>query len=222
MTLQVDHVFVCTSTDASEAEALVAAGLVEGSPNTHPGQGTANRRFFFENGFLELLWVRDEREARSALTAPTRLWDRWVGRGKSANPFGICFSSPQGAEAILPFASRTYRPRYLSAERFILFADEPPLSEPELFALSWPQVRSHPSEPKSHPLGLRAMRSVSVGLPNPTSISGPLGAIRDLGLVKLHRSATPELCIEFTSRQEVQLDVPALALTMIGRPGATA
>ena len=219
MTLHVDHVFVCTSADAPEAEALVEAGLVEGSPNTHPGQGTANRRFFFENGFLELLWVRDECEARSALTAPTRLWDRWVGRGKSVNPFGICFSSPDGVESILPFTSWVYRPRYLSGERYILFA-EPPLSEPELFALSWPQVRSHPSQPRSHPLGFCAMRSVSVGLANPTSISGPLSAIRDIGLVKVHQSAAPELVIEFTSRQEVQLNVPALALRMVGRSDA--
>ena len=53
---------------------LLAAGLAEGSPNTHPGQGTANRRFFFESGFLELLYVHDELEAQSDLSAPTQLW----------------------------------------------------------------------------------------------------------------------------------------------------
>lgn len=216
MTLHVDHVFVCASVDAPEADALVEAGLVEGSPNTHPGQGTANRRFFFENGFLELLWVRDEGEARSALTAPTRLWDRWVGRGSNANPFGICFSSPDGAESALPFTSWAYRPVYLPPERHILFA-EPPLSEPALFALSWPQVRSHAPQPTSHPLGLCAIRSVSVGLPDPSSISGSLSAIRSIGLVKVHRSTRPELLMEFTARRELQFDVPALALTMVGR-----
>jgi hypothetical protein len=28
----------------------------EDSSNTHPGQGTANRQFFFNNAYLELLW----------------------------------------------------------------------------------------------------------------------------------------------------------------------
>ena len=219
MTLHLHHLFVCTSVGAPEAEDLLDAGLVEGSPNTHPGQGTANRRFFFESGFLELLWVHDEREAQSTLTAPTKLWDRWAERGRTANPFGICFSSPEGADPILPFPSWAYRPGYLSEERYILFADKLRLSEPEVFVLSWPQVQSSPkTEPISHPLGLCEMRSVSVGLVDPTSISDSLGAIRDAGFVRVHRSAEPELVIQFTSQQEVRHSVPALGLTMVGRP----
>lgn len=220
MTLRLHHVFVCTSASAPEADALLDAGFVEGSPNTHPGQGTANRRFFLETGFLELLWVHDSREAQSALAAPTKLWDRWVERGRSACPFGICFSSTQGADTPLPFATWAYRPPYLSGERHILFADKLPLSEPEVFILSWPQSQSSPeTEPMNHQLGLYEMRSVSVGLPDPTSISGSLSEIRDAGLVKVHPSVTPELVIEFTSQREVQYKIPALGLSMVGRPG---
>lgn len=219
MTLHLHHIFVCTSVGAPEAEDLLDAGLVEGSPNTHPGQGTANRRFFFESGFLELLWVHDKREAQSALTTPTHLWDRWVGRGKAANPFGICLSSPEGADPVLPFPVKEYRPGYLQDGRYILFADNLRLSEPEIFILSWPQVRSSPkTEPISHPLGLCKMRSVSVGLVDPTSISDTLRAIRDAGLLTIHSSAEPELVIDFTSKQDVRHSVPALGLSMIGRP----
>lgn len=217
MALHLHHVFVCTSVSAPEAKDLLDAGLVEGSPNTHLGQGTANRRFFFDSGFLELLWVYDEREAKSPLTAPTKLWDRWAERGRATNPFGICFSSRDGAGSVLPFPSWAYRPDYLPGERCILFADNLPLSEPEVFVLSWPQDQSSPkTEPMRHPLGLCEMRSVSVGLPGPTSISGSLRAIRDAGLVKVHHSATPELVIEFTSREEVRHSVPALGLTLVG------
>ena len=217
MTLRIHHVLVYTSVGAPEAEALLAAGLVEGSPTTHPGQGSANRRFFFESGFLELLWVHDEREAQAPLAAPTKLWDRWVGRGKAANPFGICFSSEDGADAVLPFPSWTYRPDYLPAGRHMLFADDLPLSEPEIFVLSWPQIRASPrTEPNKHPLGLREMRSVSIGMPDPASISRTLRAVRDAGLVEVHRSATPELVIGFISQAEVQRDVPALGLTIVG------
>jgi len=219
MTLHLHHLFVCTSVGAPEADDLLDAGLVEGSPNTHPGQGTANRRFFFESGFLELLWVHDEREAQSTLTAPTKLWDRWAERGRTANPFGICFSSPEGADPILPFPSWAYRPGYLHEERYILFADNLRLSEPEVFVLSWPQVQSSPkTEPMGHPLGLCEMRSVSVGLVDPSSISGSLRAIRDAGFVSVHRSAEPELVIDFTSQQEVRHSVPTLGLSMVGRP----
>ena len=218
MALHVHHVFVCTSVGAPEAQDLLDAGLVEGSPNTHPGQGTANRRFFFESGFLELLWVHDEREAQSTLAAPTRLWDRWAERRRTANPFGICFSSTDAADSVLPFASWAYRPDYFADERYILLADGLSLSEPEVFVLSWPQGQSSPqTEPTSHPLGFCEMRSVSIGLPEPTLISSSLRAIRDAGLVKVHHSATPGLVIEFTSQKEVQHSVPALGLSMIGR-----
>jgi hypothetical protein len=221
MAYQIHHVFVCTSAGAPEAEALRDAGLIEGSPNTHSGQGTANRRFFFESGFLELLWVHDEREAQSALMAPTKLWNRWAERGRTANPFGICFSSPQGIDSVLPFASWAYRPPYLSEGRYIVFADGLPLSEPEVFALSWPQVQSSPKmEPVEHPLGLHEMRSVSVGLPDPASISDSLSAMRDAGFVKVHRSGLPELVIEFTSKEEVQHRVPALGLSIVGWPSS--
>ena len=91
MALALDHVFVCTAVGAPEAEALVAAGFAEGSGNTHPGQGTACRRFFFENAFLELFWVHDEREARGPETAPTRLWERWRDR---ADGRGVLAPSP--------------------------------------------------------------------------------------------------------------------------------
>ena len=218
MSLRLHHAFVCTSGGAPEAEGLVDAGLIEGSSNTHPGQGTANRRFFFESGMLELLWVHDEREAQSPLTAPARLWDRWVGRGRAANPFGLCFSSSEGVDSPLPFPTWAFRPAYLSGERCFLFADNLPLSEPEVFVLSWPQVQSSPAtEPTRHPLGLFEMRSVSVGLTDPMSISGCLRAIRDAGLVEVHHSAAPELVIEFVSQKEVRRGIPSLGLSLVGR-----
>jgi len=218
MELHLHHVYVCTSIGAPEAHGLLAAGLIEGTPNTHPGQGTANRRFFFESGFLELLWVHDEREARSGPAASTRLWDRWAERGAAANPFGICFSSPDGAGSDLPFPSWVYRPDYLPEGRCLHFADHLPLSEPEIFVLSWPQVASSPvTEPVGQPRGLRGMRSVSVGLPDPNSISSSLRAIRDAGLLDVHPSVKPELIIDCSSQNEFRFSDPSLGITLVGR-----
>jgi hypothetical protein len=217
MPLRPHHVIVFTAEQAPEGASLLDAGLVEGSPNVHPGQGTANRRFFFESGFLELLWVHDEREARSSLVAPTKLWDRWAGRGRGANPFGICFSSAEGVES-LPFQTWAYRPEYLSDGRCMFFPVDQPLSEPEIFVLSWPQDQSSANmQPTRHPLGLREMRTVSIGLPVPAAISGALRAMSDAGIVGVHHSAEPELVIEFSSLVNQQVGVPALGLTIVGR-----
>src|SRR5437667_11016558 len=88
---EIDHLFICTCIGACEAERLLAFGLTEGTPNVHPGQGTANRRFFFRNAFLELLWVQDSSTAQSAAIRPTHLWEHWSGRRSSACPFGFIF-----------------------------------------------------------------------------------------------------------------------------------
>jgi hypothetical protein len=41
--MSIDHLFICTDVGAIVADRLVALGLVEGSSNVHPGQGTTNR-----------------------------------------------------------------------------------------------------------------------------------------------------------------------------------
>lgn len=223
MTLSIDHIFVCTAVDAPESHALLEAGFVEGSRNVHPGQGTANRRFFFEHGFLELLWVHDEREATSAITEPTRLWQRWSNRSTSANPFGICFSSRTPADHQLPFDSWAYEPAYLPAGKRINFAKSSTLAEPELFSLSGPQPSAEAvPQPRAHRLPLRSMLSVSVGLSAPENLSSPLRAARDAGLVRVHRSPDPELVIEFSSTHPLLLHIPALGITLQGQPRGAA
>lgn len=208
---------------APEAQALLDAGLVEGSGNVHPGQGTSNRRFFFERGFLELLWVHDESEATSTRTRPTRLWERWSKRAGQANPFGICFSPRSEVDHCLPFASWAYEPVYLPKGKRINFAQEAALSEPELVALSWPQLpAAAASQPRAHKLPLSSMLEVSVGLPDTKDLSEPMRAARDSGLLKLHRSARPELVVEFSSSHSIDLHLPSLAITLQGRPGSAA
>jgi hypothetical protein len=70
--VELDHVFVLCAAGGPEAEVLVRAGLTEGPGNTHPGQGTACRRFFFARQYLELLWVSDAAEAQGPLAHRTR------------------------------------------------------------------------------------------------------------------------------------------------------
>lgn len=223
MTISLDHVFVCTAVNAPEAEALLAFGLVEGSSNVHPGQGTANRRFFFEGGFIELLWVANPLEALSELTAPTRLWDRWAGCvsnqvSNQISPFGICFSATGEVALPAPFESWAYHPRYLPADKSIWFAKNMPLREPELFYLSWPNPQlSSASQPKQHKAPLQRMLSVSVGMPNVDNLSAAAQQAVNAGLLNFHTSAAHELVIDFQANEAVTLDFrPSLGLVLRG------
>jgi hypothetical protein len=90
MRIELDHLFICTKPGARAAEKRVQFGLRQGPPNQHAGQGTANRRFSFQNAMLGLLWVSNPKEAQSEQTRRTLLWDRWFDREGVASPFGIC------------------------------------------------------------------------------------------------------------------------------------
>src|SRR5436190_21891171 len=111
MPVRLDHVFISTAAGAPAAERLRQFGLTEGSPNRHPGQGTACRRFFFQNFMLELIWVEDAAEARGEQTRPTRLWERWSSTAHGASPFGIILGPEPGSQEACPFAWWDYRPK---------------------------------------------------------------------------------------------------------------
>jgi hypothetical protein len=56
---------VFTDQPQEAAARLSAFGLSEGTPNMHPGQGTPCRRFYFQNAYLELVWVSSEVEIQT-------------------------------------------------------------------------------------------------------------------------------------------------------------
>lgn len=172
--MEIDHIFIRARADAPEALALARLGLSEGSANRHPGQGTANRRFFFHNAFIELLWLADAAEARSAPTAPTGLWQRLGGAGpdgggldSACSPFGVCFRPAPGADPQPPFASWPYRPAYLPSGLAVDIAAAP-LAEPMWFFLGFggrpdaapPERR----QPLAHPNGWREITALRITL----------------------------------------------------------
>ena len=113
MTLRIDHFFILCEPGAPEAKQLVEAGFVEGAPNVHPGQGTANRRFFFDDTGLELLYVSDRSEALSGPGKDLRIVQR--SESASASPFGIVVDA--GA-AEPPFDTWEYWPEYFDGRHF--------------------------------------------------------------------------------------------------------
>lgn len=132
---ELDHIFLAVTEGGREVEQLLAAGFREGPSNTHPGQGTACRRIFFENGYLELVWLEDFDEAASPLVAPTGLAAR-LGGQPGASRLGICLRRRDGALHELPLRTWAYQPPYLPSGMAISMAANSSLRhEPLLFFL---------------------------------------------------------------------------------------
>ncbi len=199
MSVELDHVFVCCAPGAPEAASLARLGLTEGSPNTHPGQGTACRRFFFGNAYLELFWVADPGEAQGERTSPTRLWERWSGRREGASPFGIVLRpSPDARERHPPFATWSYRPQYMPPDLAIEIATGTPLSEPELFYIPFarrPDALGR--EPITHASGFREMSALKVGLPAPGALSRAARQAKAAGVLSFVTEAEHVMTLGF-------------------------
>lgn len=130
--LAIDHVFMFIEPDGPEIDALKRLGFTETYRRVHPGQGTANVCFAFDNLYLELLWLTSEAEARSPAIARTRLWERSQWRRLGTCPFGIAVRGDLAGAGVPVW---DYRPPYLPPDRRIAVAtdsDDP--MQPMLFS----------------------------------------------------------------------------------------
>jgi hypothetical protein len=218
MPLEVDHAFIACAHEAPEADALLRLGFVEGSRNTHQGQGTANRRFYFENFMLELIWVADAAEAQSAQTRRTRLWDRWSQRQSGVSPFGIVFRAAGDQDSAAPFPTWTYYPSYLPSGLSIQIAEETTLHEPELFYLPFLKMSGiRAGEPLNHAAPIRRVRGLNVGVASLPEISQAARVVERQGLVRYFQSRQPILEVMFDSATDLIVDLrPVLPLLFRG------
>jgi hypothetical protein len=118
--LQHDHFFILTDDAATAAQRLIDIGLLEGTNNRHPGQGTANRRFFLANSLLELLYVSDRHEADHGPAAKLEFSRRL--REDGASPFGLIARSDPGSDPD-PFPGWRYCPEYFADDQCFLVGD---------------------------------------------------------------------------------------------------
>lgn len=204
--MQIDHIFIRARAGGPEAELLSSMGLTEGSGNHHPGQGTENRRFFFQNGFIELLWIADADEIQSAQTRRTMLLERLTQ--DDASPFGICFR-PSSGEGEAPFPHWQYTPAYLPPGLTIDIGTDVPLSEPMCFFLATAVApHAYPierREPLSHALGVSQISSVTLTMPGAAQLSTCAAAARDSGQVRIEAGSVHLMKIVFDENRQGKL-----------------
>jgi hypothetical protein len=214
MAFELDHIFILTDVGAAVADGLrpagghrlASSGFVEGSGRLHPGQGTANRCFFFRNAMLELLWVHSLEETQSEPIRRTRLGERWTNRQSGACPFGICLRSTGDAEGIA-FASWAYQPPYLPKTVSIAVGmNSDVLTEPMVFQIPFgqrpDQLPVEKAQPLVHPIGLQEITRVTLITPDPSPPSPELQMLIDARHIQLQVGAA--YCLELGFDGETQ------------------
>jgi hypothetical protein len=203
MRVELDHLFVCSEPGAPEAERLIELGFCEGPANQHPGQGTANRRFFFANAMLELLWVSDAQEAQSERTRRTRLWERWSRRQDGgASPFGVCVRPADLQSIAPPFPAWEYRLVYLRSP-LVMHIGEAGVEEPMWIYADF--QRRAPCEARftTHPGGMREITGLTLTSPLPLR-SAAAEALVQQGVLSIRQGAEHLLEVEFDGQRKKQ------------------
>ncbi|MEO8018568.1 MAG: VOC family protein [Pseudomonadota bacterium] len=213
---ELDHIMIFCRVGAPEASALTDQGLHEGPGNSHPGQGTANRRFFFPNAYLELVWVENRMEAQSPEVRETRLWERWQQRASGASPFGLVFRPGHRGPAAPP-SSWTYAPRYFPPGFSIEVARDVPSNEPLLFYLpfaSSPLVENFDLAEGAVHIG--PVTGATIHLPQTDALSPGLSALVAAGAIAVEPAREHLLDLFHAGGSSQVLDLrPQLPLRLV-------
>jgi len=131
MDFKLDHIFVLVEPGAKSGDILKDIGFLESFSRKHKGQGTENRRFVFDNGMLELLYIHDPYEAEHGSAKELKLLQR--SRSSTASPFGLVFSKSQSntSPQSKPFKGFHYQPDFFPEPMGFHIADNAKdISEP--------------------------------------------------------------------------------------------
>jgi hypothetical protein len=216
--LAIDHLFLFVDPDGAAIRSLEQAGLVESYRRGHPGQGTANVCYCFDNAYVELLWVTDLGELNSPGTARTRLAQRADWRRNGSCPFGIALRG----DSPLPFETWDYRPLYLPPGMAIpvaLSSEDP--RQPLMFRSpgnsrpdQWPDGSA---ADRQRGAGLAAITGMELAFPRAVRPSADLRAIESLGLLTIREGADAYAITLALSRTDGSpghsLNLPELSLS---------
>jgi hypothetical protein len=195
--MELSHIFVFAS--PSDVGILAGFGLAESFRRVHPGQGTNNVSYCFDNSYLELLFVDDE-GALGGLVR-TGLLERSGWRQSRASPFGIAVRSVDD----LPFATWDYRPVYLPKE-VVISVDRGSDDIEQPFIFRTPGDR----RPDQWTNGLAGGRQSTVGLLEIISIDlyqpqqsgAALRGLEGAGIVRVHPGASSHKMVVGLTRSD--------------------
>jgi len=196
----IDHIFIFSNQHGEESDELIKFGLTEGSNRTHQGQGTTNRKFYFENFFLEILWVTSEQEIRSPITSITKLWERSQFLDNGYSRFGLCLANTTEIDSLFE-ESEIYQPSYLPdgmGINIITNQDSPYL--PWTFRLPYRTKKKVMEEPIRHTNGIKSLTKVEFIIPTNFQKAGFVNSFDYQDFITFRSGEKLSLILEFDNR----------------------
>lgn len=202
---ELDHVFLCTTKPEIAVESLVLSGLQVGAKESHPGQGTANTVFFFDNAYFELLWAVAEHKTKNKQIKELNLWERTHSKGC---PFGIAFRFHNSESSkTIPFETWGYEAPWLPPDAVIPILT--PKNRPKQPLLLISLVAQRPADlplenrPPLNQIGKsRQITHITIYTPKPNKIPDGAKILLKSGVFTWSSSKDYFMELELDSRRE--------------------
>lgn len=212
--MELDHLFVAVQVNANAVQAtnnsvdqllgsakiarelseqLTKHGFIEGSNNRHPGQGTANHRFFFDGFMLEFLYVDDVAGLMDERATQLGLFNRFSNI--ACSPFGIASRRSSAESSDANYSYSVYHPHYLPAHLQIQVAQGSDENEPLWFHLPFVSSAAESDqlvdkEPRLHANKASRLTSLVIELPfKPSTASSDIADMLNVRLQVSERHA---------------------------------
>jgi hypothetical protein len=195
--MEIDHIFIFSADKGKEVDALVDFGFLEGSSRVHPGQGTVNRKIYFENFFLEIVWVHNEAEIRSENTRKTKLWERSNFLTNGNSPFGLGLLNTPDTNELFAHSIK-YQPDYFpSGTQFDIITNEKNFYLPWTFRIPFTGQKKKTDEPMDHTNGIKKLTKATFDLETPATGNGFTTTIEKNSEIRFNPSSKNVLTLEF-------------------------
>jgi hypothetical protein len=208
--LEVDHLQIYTGVGLPNIVALQGLGLNNANQIVrHEAQGTASTLFFFENAYLEMIWIEDEIAFRYYSTQTRmNLLERSQWRQTGASPFAVGLRPKVSNH----FQSESFMNDHISTESGyqetkINFSAENlvAIQEPMCFTIphhialtNWlDSSNENHQQFITHPLGVKRLTGVKIKINTHLALTNAVSLLKDDGIITIERGEAPLLELTF-------------------------
>jgi len=189
--MKIDHIFIFSPNKGQEVDELLKFGLSEGSGRTHAGIGTINRRIFFDNFYLEILWVHNPEEAKTAQSVG--ILERSNFKDTHYSPFGLCLADTENRKNLFQNAIH-FQPDFLPEGKYIdIITNE---RMPWIFKFPSTGRKPKAEEPIHHKVGLKKLTKVTFNL-KAKEFTNLLATIENDSIINFVKSTRDMLILKF-------------------------
>ncbi|GEM_PF-4564748 len=223
--LEINHIFVCLET-APNKLFLEKIGLICSDNITkHPQQGTASILIFFDNTYIELIWVEDATMAEIyAMYSGIDFISRCYSPEKVASPFGIALHLK--SDIIHPEHTHSNSSNHQPLEEFINFAADNLATQTEPICFMIPEsvaflnifnplLEAH-RKLINHPLGIKKLTNTRIAVSKTGNLTNPISMLETEGIVEIEQNASPllELTFDYGIRGE-SIDLKSIGIPIV-------